>query len=319
MGACAEKSAERMMGYVEVGGARSAADRLRDFADWGAAALGAGLCLLVFSAIATLFSVPAFAAAVGTVTKVERQAQVGGATAVVGSAVQMGDKLSTGPKSRLEVTFQDKTTITLGESATLVVDRYVFNPEQSTGELTVRTGIAAFRMVTGQLGQMSSKKINASTPFGSLAVRGTDFWWGPINNQAGVLMVSSSKVAVSNDRERCSEEDQRQGRCLCAVTLNQSGQGTDIKRSPECPEGELTNDRRCWRCPGLPYFWSPAQISTALSQTNFGLASLGTTTGTIAVGAAAAAGAGAAFAVSTSKNNEHKKAPPLPPPKPKSP
>src|SRR5690349_6671629 len=87
----------------------------------------------------------AIAASVGMVTKVENQAQVGGATAVVGSLVQMGNELRTGPKSRMEVTFQDKTTITLGENASLVVDRYVFNPEQSSGELAVRTGIAAFR------------------------------------------------------------------------------------------------------------------------------------------------------------------------------
>jgi hypothetical protein len=100
-------------------------------------------------------------------------------------------------------------------------------------------------------------------------------------------MVSNGKVAVCNDRERCSEEDQRRGRCLCAVTLTQSGQGTISNARPNPPEGERTNER-CWSCPELPYLRCPAQVSTALSQTNFGLASLGTTTGAIAVGAAAA-------------------------------
>ena len=50
----------------------------------------------------------AVASSVGMVTKVENQAQVGGATAVVGTLVQMGSELRTGPKSRMEVTFQDK-------------------------------------------------------------------------------------------------------------------------------------------------------------------------------------------------------------------
>ena len=260
----------------------------------------------------------ALAASVGMVTKVENQAQVGGATAVVGSLVQMGSELRTGPKSRMEVTFQDKTTITLGENASLVVDRYVFNPERSSGELAVSTGVAAFRMVTGRLSEMSNKKINASTPFGALAVRGTDYWWGLVNNHAGVLMVSQSVVGVSNDRERCTEEDQRRGRCRCAVTLTQAGQGTKIERSPECPEGERTNDRRCWRCPGAPYIWSAAEQSAALSQTQFGLASLGTTTtGVIAVGAAAGIAAG--VAVATSSHEHKKKLPPQPPSKPASP
>jgi FecR protein len=225
----------------------------------------------------------------------------------------------------MEVTFQDKTTITLGENASLVVDRYVFNPERSSGELAVSTGVAAFRMVTGRLSEMSNKKITASTPFGALAVRGTDFWSGTLKNQAGVteagvLMVSSSKVAVAGDREKCTEEDQRRGRCLCAVTLTQAGQGTKIERSPECPEGERTNDRRCWRCPGAPYFWSPAEVSAALSQTQFGLASLGTGTQAIAVGAAAVGAGVAAGVASTSNNNKHeKKLPPQAPPKPASP
>ena len=261
----------------------------------------------------------ALAASVGMVTKVENQAQVGGATAVVGSLVQMGSELRTGPKSRMEVTFKDKTTITLGENASLVVDRYVFNPERSSGELAVSTGVAAFRMVTGRLSEMSNKKINASTPFGALAVRGTDYWWGLVNNHAGVLMVSQSVVGVSNDRERCTEEDQRRGRCRCAVTLTQAGQGTKIERSPECPEGERTNDRRCWRCPEAPYIWSAAEQSAALSQTQFGLASLGTGTG-VAVGAAVVgAGLGAGIAVTSSNNEKKKKLPPLPPFKPGSP
>jgi hypothetical protein len=256
----------------------------------------------------------AIAASVGMVTKVENQAQVGGATAVVGSLVQANDQLRTGPKSRMEVTFRDKTTVTLGENATLVVDRYVFNPEQSTGELVVSTGIGAFRMATGRLSEMSTKKINASTPFGALAVRGTDFWWGPKDDHAGTLLVSNSSVAVSNDRDRCTPEEQRRGRCLCAVTLNRSGQGTDINRSPECRctaeeqrqgrclEGERSRDRRCWMCPGPPRFWSAAEVNSALSQTQFGVAGLGP-----AVPAAAALGVAGAVTAATTANNEKKK------------
>jgi hypothetical protein len=247
----------------------------------------AAAVLRLFAAVfaLTFAAQSAMAASVGMVTKVENQAQVGGATAVVGSIVQSGDQLRTGPKSRMEVTFKDKTTVTLGENASLVVDRYVYNPERSSGELAVSTGVAAFRMVTGKLGEMSNKKINASTPFGALAVRGTDFWWGRLGNQSAVLMVSNSMVGVAGDRERCTEEDYRRGRCRCAVTLSDSGQITTIERSPECPEGER-NDRRCWKCPAAVRYATPAEISAALSQTQFGLASLGTTTGTLAVGLA---------------------------------
>src|SRR5262249_46392508 len=102
----------------------------------------------------------------------------------------------------------------------------------------------------------------------------------------------------------------RRGRCLCRVTLTQAGQGTKIERSPECPEGERTNDRRCWKCPGPVSFWSAADVNYALSQTQFGLASLGTGPG-LAVGAGVI-GAGVAAGVGNATGKKEKK---LPPPK----
>ena len=105
------------------------------------------------------------AASVGTVTKVENQAQIGSTIAVVGSTVQTNDRVQTGPKARLEITFRDDTKLSVGENAEVVIDRFVYNPDQSTGELVLSTGAAAYRMVTGKIGKMQNKTINVSTPF----------------------------------------------------------------------------------------------------------------------------------------------------------
>jgi hypothetical protein len=104
------------------------------------------------------------------VTKIENQAQIGTETAVVGTLVHMNDELRTGPKAHLEVTFRDKTTLTLGENAKVTIDRYVFNPAESTGELVLTTGVAAFRLATGQIGEMHNKNINVTTPAAAMAV-----------------------------------------------------------------------------------------------------------------------------------------------------
>ena len=78
----------------------------------------------------------AAAPVVGTVTRVEKQAQIGSATAVVGTPVHMKDEIRTGRNARLEVTFSDDTTLTVGEDALMVVDRYVFDPDASTGAVS---------------------------------------------------------------------------------------------------------------------------------------------------------------------------------------
>ena len=160
--------------------------------------------LLRFLAVCLLVTLPHLAAAaetVGTVTKVENQARIGGATAIVGTPVHMNDDLRTGARARLEITFRDNTKLTLGENAKVVIDRYVFNPDQSTGEMAVKATRGAMRFVTGKIGQMRDHNVTVVTPQAALAVRGTDFWVGPIDGQYGALLLNG-KVKVSGNAGR---------------------------------------------------------------------------------------------------------------------
>lgn len=139
--------------------------------------------------------------AVGTVTKVQNQAEVGNTAAAAGTPVHMGDRLSTGAKARLEVTFRDNSLLTLGENANVVIDRYVYNPSKSTGELALNATRGAFRFAGGGIEQMQKKTVTVNTPNAALAVRGTHFWAGPINGQYGVLLLKG-KVRVSGKGQR---------------------------------------------------------------------------------------------------------------------
>jgi hypothetical protein len=86
---------------------------------------------------------------------VEKQAQVGATPAAVGMPVHMNDELTT---------FTEGTKLALGENAKVVVDRYVFNPDRSVGELALSTSVAAMRLTTGKLNEMQNRKVNVSTP-----------------------------------------------------------------------------------------------------------------------------------------------------------
>jgi len=168
----------------------------------GAPAMSTLAFVLRFLAVGLLITLPRAAVAaetVGTVTRVENQARIGGAVAVVGTPVHMDDEIRTGPKGRLEVTFRDQTLLTLGENAKVVIDRYVFNPSQGTGEMAVKATQGAMRFVTGRIGKLKDHNVTVVTPSAALAVRGTDFWVGPMNGQYGVLLLKG-KVKVSGDR-----------------------------------------------------------------------------------------------------------------------
>jgi FecR protein len=159
------------------------------------------LAILLF--LASTFS--AWAAdnpSVGMVTKVENEAQVvssdGTTAAKVGTVLHMKDELHTGAKGRLQVTFRDKTMLTLGENASVVIDRYVFDPDESTGEAVLDVTQGAFRFATGRLKEMRQKKITISTPVAQIGVRGTTLAGAQVDRRYAysVLLYEGGPVTV---------------------------------------------------------------------------------------------------------------------------
>ena len=159
----------------------------------------------------------------------------------------MNDLLQTGTNARLQVTFRDKTELSLGENATVTVDRYVFDPDASVGAAALNVTKGAFRLATGRLSAMRNKDIIVTTEHAALAVRGTDFWGGPIDGMYGVLLLSTSKLSVRN-----SSGD---------LVLSGAGLGTDIPISLKDGSG----------APSRPYKWPADKVARALSQTNIGI------------------------------------------------
>jgi hypothetical protein len=179
------------------------------------------------------------ASRVGVVNKVENEAQVisasGAVTATIGTPVHMKDELHTAANARLQVTFLDETQLTLGEHASVVIDRYVYDPNRGVGETFLQVTKGAFRFATGRIKEMKDSKIAVSTPLADIGVRGTEFWGGQLDKY-GVLLLEG-KVTVSNQAG--------------SVMLGEPGQGTDIP-SPLDP-------------PGAPTAWPAEKVARAIA------------------------------------------------------
>jgi len=203
------------------------------------------IAILAFAFVASFSVEAANAAPVGKVTRVQKDAQIGNTPAAVGTPVHMGDQLRTGPDARLQVTFVDDTVLTLGENANVTIDRYVYKPEQSTGEVALTATRAALHFSTGKIKQLSNKNVTVKTPVAALAVRGTVFWAGIVDYHYGVLLVNG-KLNVSNG--------------VGGVDLL-PGQGTDFVPSLKDSSG-----------PGKPYEWPADKVARALNTTSFNVA-----------------------------------------------
>jgi hypothetical protein len=130
--------------------------------------------------------------------------------AKIGTPVHLRDELRTGPEGRLKVTFRDDTLLTLGENASVVVDRYVYDPRQSVGQTVIQTTKGAFLFASGRIKGLKQDNIGVSTPVADIGVRGS----GPLDKY-GVLVLEG-EITVSNQAGK--------------VTLSGAGQGTDIPR-----------------------------------------------------------------------------------------
>lgn len=127
----------------------------------------------------------AFAACLGGEAEAQNRVGVAGAvnpqsqfdrpsgvrTVVIGDNVLFQDRIITGDIGLVQVLFVDGSTFTVGPSARVVIDEFVFNPSDSTGSLVAEVTSGALRFVGGKLSKRGNT-VRFRTPGGTLGVRG---------------------------------------------------------------------------------------------------------------------------------------------------
>jgi len=204
----------------------------------GTAAWSLGIAII----LASLGIARAETLAVGNVNESqgENQATLAGQTRALGSgnAVFFGDRIRTGADARLNAVLTDGSKLTLGEKGSLVIDQFVYNPGAQGGKLAVRVPKGAFLFVGGKIEGPTGGNVSIQTPVGTLGVRGTTVWGGPIDKGFGVLVLSG-EVTVKT----------RHG----TVTLRE-GQGTMVFGLK----------------PGKPAPWPADRVKRAVASISFG-------------------------------------------------
>lgn len=205
------------------------------------------IILVLAAALLTAFTARVSAAAdlpIGAVTRIEGSASwLSGRTPqplAVGAPVFTNQKVSTGAASRLELTFDDGTKLTLGENAAMTLDAFVYDPAGTGGRLAADV-VGAFRFVSGRISKQAESEVAVATPFATVGIRGTDFWGGPIDGLFGAVFLIEGAVTVSN--------------AAGTQSLETPGQGTNI-----ATEGEA---------PGAVTLWPQDKVARALATVAF--------------------------------------------------
>src|SRR6516225_11323733 len=130
-----------------------------------AASLGAALAL----------PASAFADTVGTAGAVNTTSSgtpPAGPTRVIeiGAQVVENEKIQTSATGSVQVLFIDKTTLNVGPNSTMVIDRFVYNPVTTKGELALSLGKGVVRVVGGVATHSEGATIR--TPVAAIGLRG---------------------------------------------------------------------------------------------------------------------------------------------------
>jgi hypothetical protein len=99
--------------------------------------------------------------------------------------------IETGSDSATEISFLDDTTLTVGANATLVLDKFIYDPDPSKASFVLTATAGVFRFASGTL---PKKSYMIHTPTATIGIRGTVLTVAVLSlDEPG----SSGRVAVS--------------------------------------------------------------------------------------------------------------------------
>ncbi|RUW38162.1 MULTISPECIES: FecR domain-containing protein [unclassified Mesorhizobium] len=138
----------------------------------------------------------------------------------VKSPVHRDERISTSNSGLGQFVFLDGTKLAVGWGSSVVIDKYVFNDDNSVKKLTIRAAKGTFRWISGS---SPSSAYQIVTPAGTIGVRGTafDVHIAPNGKTAVVLLKGTARFCGGGG---CRELKRR---CDCVVATP-SGAMTDV-------------------------------------------------------------------------------------------
>lgn len=158
-----------------------------------------GLSVLVLGIALCALSTPSTATAQNSGAKVGVAAAVRGAVSAQapsaakrvlrgGDAVYLGDTITTGAESNLQILLLDETVFTVGFQSSVVIDEFVYDPASHDGKVDLRVNQGTFRFTTGQVARKNPEQLKVKLPVATIGVRGTGAIGQASSQSASVML-----------------------------------------------------------------------------------------------------------------------------------
>ena len=162
----------------------------------------------VISAVVLMLLSSVGYAAIGTITE-----QVNAPPSIVrksatlaagkGSGVEADDNVRT-TAGKVGITFTDNTRVQINENSKLVIDSFVFDPNNKKGgKLAMKVAMGTVRYASGAVAHNNPDSVKLTTPTATIAVRGTDFTMtvDELGRSTVILLPSCPKGWIDLERD----------------------------------------------------------------------------------------------------------------------
>lgn len=95
--------------------------------------------------------------------------------ALVGGAIQTGDRILTGPRSAAALTLRDGTRLAVGPGTRLELTQFLYDPKSRGGNLLLTLVRGTVRVITGSIARTQPDQFKLVTPTAVIASRSADF------------------------------------------------------------------------------------------------------------------------------------------------
>ncbi len=90
-------------------------------------------------------------------------------TLSVGAGVHSNETIGTDTGGVAGLQFHDESKLDVGPNSSVKLDRFIYNPNRSGGDVLLNAAKGSFRFTTGN---QNSKAYKVKTPYGTLGIRG---------------------------------------------------------------------------------------------------------------------------------------------------
>ena len=96
-------------------------------------------------------------------------------TLSAGDPIYFNDTVIAGDNSKSQIILLDETVMMIGAGTELIIDEFVFNPEDFEGKITTTIKQGSIKVLSGKISETNPEDLVVKTPAGNIGTRGTEF------------------------------------------------------------------------------------------------------------------------------------------------